>query len=135
MYTTYDVFDDILNLRNVFDRFFQEIPIQKRVDFPYINLYEKDDAITVKVIVPGVNSEDFDIQLTDTSLVIEGERKSDYADKPYIRKERYFTRFKKSVKLPYDVDRDKISASLNDGILTITLVKSEAAKPKKIEIK
>jgi HSP20 family protein len=135
MYTTYDVFDDILNLRNVFDRFFQEIPIQRRVDFPYINLYEKDDAITVKVIVPGVKSEDFEIQLTDNSLVIEGERKSDYADKPYIRKERYFTRFKKSVKLPYDVDRDKISASLKDGILTITLVKSEAAKPKKIEIK
>jgi HSP20 family protein len=135
MYTTYNIFNDVLNLRNVFDRFFQEIPIQRRFDFPYINLYEKDDTITVKVMVPGVKTEDFDIQLTDTSLVIEGERKSDYADKPYIRKERYFTRFKKSVKLPYDVDRDKISASLKDGILTITLVKSEAAKPKRIEIK
>jgi HSP20 family protein len=135
MYTTYDIFDDVLNLRNVFDRFFQEVPIRRRVDFPYINLYEKDDTVTVKVMVPGVKREDFDIQLNDTSLVIEGERKSDYADKPYIRKERYFTRFKKSVKLPYDVDRDKIGASLKDGILTITLVKSEAAKPKKIEIK
>jgi HSP20 family protein len=135
MYTTYDIFDDILNLRNVFDRFFQEMPVRRSVEFPYINLYEKDDTVEIKAVFPGVKVEDLDIQLTDSSLVIEGERKSDYVDKPYIRREREFSKFKKSIKLPYDVDRDKISASLKDGILTIKLVKSESAKPKKIEIK
>ena len=134
MYTTYDIFDDVLNLRNVFDRFFQEMPVRRSVEFPYINLYEKDDAIDIKAIIPGVKVEDLDINLADNSLIIEGERKSDYVDKPYIRREREFRKFKKSVRLPFDVDRDKINADLKNGILTIKLVKSEAAKPKKIEI-
>jgi HSP20 family protein len=85
--------------------------------------------------MPGVKAEDLNVELKDRSLVIEGERKSDYEDKPYLRKEREFGSFKKSVRLPYDVDRDRIRASLSNGIFTITLEKSENAKSKKIDIK
>jgi HSP20 family protein len=137
MYTTYNLFNDVLNLRDVFDDFFRRVPssTSRRIEFPYVNLYEKEDEIVIKAILPCVKSEDINVQLIDNGLVIEGERKIDYADNPYIRKERVFGKFKKSIRLPYDVDSNKISATLKDGIMTIKLVKSEAAKPKKIAIK
>lgn len=135
MYATYDVFEDLMGMRNWFDRYFSEIPSARgAVDYPYVNLYEKDDTIEVKLTAPGISGEDLNIELLDNSLYIEGDKKDDYKDKPYIRKERSFGKFKKSVKLPYRVDSEKIEASMKDGILTIRLVKSEEAKPRKIEI-
>lgn len=135
MFYNYDIFEDALKLRDVVDSFFREAPATgKGFEFPYINLYEEGDVVTVKAIMPGVKTEDLNIELTDRSLVIEGERKSDQSDKPYLRKERSFGNFKKSVRLPFDVDREKIKATLNNGIFTVTLEKSESAKSKKIEI-
>jgi len=135
MYSTLDIFDDLLGMRNWFDRYFDEIPAQRRtVDYPYINLYEKDHRMEIKLIAPGVKKEDLNIYLTDNTLHIEGEKKRDHADSRYIREERDFGKFKKSVKLPYMVDNNKIEAEMKDGILTIRLVMSEDAKPKKIEI-
>ena len=132
LYTHYLV-DDIFNLDSFLNNF--RSGSYYRRNFPYINLYEKEDTVVIKTVIPGVKAEDIKLELVNTSLVIEGERKSDLEDKPYIRKEREFGKFKKSIKLPYQVDREKINADLKDGILTITLEKSEDAKPKKIEIK
>lgn len=135
MYTTYDIFDDLLGARNWFDRFWTELPRGSRiVDTPYLNLYEKDDNLEIAVLAPGLKVEDLNIQLVDNSLIIEGVKKSDYEDKPYIRKEREFDAFKKSVRLPYRVDAANIKATMKEGILTIKLAKAEEAKPKKIQI-
>ena len=136
MFTTYDVFDDVLSLRNWVDRFFSEHPAQNRwVEYPYINLHEDNDAVEIRALMPGVKSDSLNIQLLDNSLLIEGEKVSDVDEKKsYIRKERTFGRFNKSVKLPYRVDPAKIEARLKEGILTVKLVKSEEAKPKRIQI-
>ena len=138
MFYTYDIFDDLLGLRDIVGRFFDEIPAARRargIEFPYINLYEKDDRIVVKVLIPGVNQNDINVELTDAALVIGGKRKADLVDMPYIRREREFGEFRKSIKLPYAVDRNRISANLANGILTVTLEKSEDARTKRIEIK
>jgi len=136
MYTTYDVFDDVVNLRNLVDRFFTEAPaVRRNVEYPYVNLRENNDEVVITALLPGVGVDSLNIQLIDNSLVLEGEKKSDVQDKPYIRKERVFGRFQKAVRLPYRVDGDKIEAGLKDGILTIRLAKAEEAKPKKIEIR
>jgi len=136
MYTTYDIFDDVLNLRNLVDRFFSDTPsISRRYDYPYVNLYENGDNLEIRVLTPGVRVEDININLIDNSLVIEGDKKADYKDIPYIRRERDFGRFSKSIKLPFKVDVNNINATMKDGILIVKLVKSEEAKPKKIEIK
>lgn len=136
MYYTNDIFDDMLRLRNIFDDYFESPGYQvRRAEFPYVNLYEEGDSIEARMILPGVKSEDIDIQLVQDSLIISGERKSDLEDRPYIRKERDFGAFKKSIKLPYGVDRENISASLKNGILYVTLTRSEQARAKKIEIK
>ncbi len=133
---TYDIFDEVLNLRDVVNSFFMENAGKWRSrEFPQIEIYEGKDELEVRALVPGVKSAEMDIQLVNDSLVIEGEKKGDYEDNPYIRKERQFGRFKKFVKLPYRVDVNAINANLADGILSIKLVKSEDAKPKRIEIK
>ena len=132
---TYDIFDDILNLRDTVNTFFNEKSGKWRTyEYPSLEVYEGRDELVVRALVPGVKSEDMDIHLVDNSLVIEGEKKNDYAENPYLRREREFGKFKKSVKLPYRVNTDTISAEMKDGILNIRLQKSEEAKPKKIEI-
>jgi HSP20 family protein len=135
MFTTYDLLNDVSDLRNWFDGFFNDRPyLGRRADYPYINLYEKDDNIEVAVIAPGVKGENINLQLIDNRLTIETEKKSDYIDKAYIRKERDFGTFKKVVELPYGVDPNKIEASMKDGILIVKLTRAEETKPRKIEI-
>jgi len=133
---TYDIFDDMLNLKDVVNTFFSENYGKWRSrEFPYLEIYEGRDELELRALMPGVKSENIDIQLVNDSLLIEGEKLNDYADNPYIRKERQFGKFQKSVKLPYRVDTNSIVAELTNGILHVRLQKSEEAKPKKIEIK
>ena len=134
MYTN-SIFDEVFNLRDIVENFFNDpMVLTRNRAFPYVELSEKDEVLTLKALLPGVKSEDLNIQLMDTSLVIEGEKRSDYSESPYRRKERMFGKFKKSIKLPYRVEADKIEADLKNGILTIRLTKSEDAKPKQIAI-
>ena len=132
---TYNFFDDVMNMREIFDDFFnRRTSYEPYSEFPHMRIYEAEDKISIVSLMPGLTSGDIDIQLVDDSLVIAGEKKSDYDEKPYLRKERFFGEFKKSIKLPYRVNHQSIKADLKDGVLTITLEKSEEAKPKKIEI-
>lgn len=132
---TYNIFDDMVKLRSVFDDFFTERRENDgNTEFPPIRIVEEDDSIKIFSIVPGVNAEDIDIQLVDNSLFIRGEKKEDYENHPYIRRERFFGEFKKSIKLPFRVNSGEVKADLSDGILKISLTKSEEAKPKKIQI-
>jgi HSP20 family protein len=133
---TYDIFDDIFNLKDTVNSFFNDYTGRWRSrEFPSMEIYEGKDELEVRALVPGVKAGDLNINLVDNNLIIEGEKKNDYADNPYIRRERQFGVFKKSVKLPYRVDPNAISAELTNGILQVKLHKSEDAKPKKIEIK
>lgn len=133
---TYDIFNDMLNLRDLVDTFLNENLMRRpRREFPHVDLFEGQDEIELRALVPGIKAEDLNLHLVGDSLIIEGEKKSDYTEHPYLRKERQFGVFKKSIKLPYRVDADRIEAELKNGILAIRLKKSDEAKPKKIEIK
>lgn len=131
---TYSIFDEALQLRNFVDDLFRESSYRRGGEFPYVDLYEGKDEIEVRVMIPGVESGDLDLQLENNHLVITGEKKRDHTDKSYLKKERIFGKFQKRVRLPYKVDAEKISAELKNGILSVKLVKSEDAKPRKIEI-
>jgi len=135
MFTTYDYLNDVNELRNWFDGFFNDRPyLGRATDYPYVNLYEDNDNIEVAVVAPGVKVENINLQLIDNRLTIDTEKKTDYLDKPYIRKERDFGAYKKVVELPYRVNPDKIEARMKDGILIVKLTRAEETKPKKIEI-
>jgi len=136
MITTYNLINDINRMRGLFDNFFSENAyLDKTDEYSSVNLYEKDDEIEIVVLAPGLKAEDINLELADGRILIETDKKNDYSDQSYIRRERTFGTNRKSVELPYKVDPDKIDAGFKDGILTIRLVKDPDAKPKKITIK
>jgi HSP20 family protein len=103
---------------------------------PALDVYEDKDNLYVKVEVPGMKREDIDVSLHEGSLSISGERKSEqkHEDAEVYRAERFFGRFQRTVTLPAPVAADKVKAQYKDGILTVTLPKTEEAKPKHIDV-
>ncbi|HEX5220340.1 MAG TPA: Hsp20/alpha crystallin family protein [Verrucomicrobiae bacterium] len=103
---------------------------------PALDVYEDKDSFVVKAELPGMKKEDIEVSLHDGSLSISGERKTESKreDSEVYRAERFFGRFQRTVSLPAGVAADKVKAAYNDGILTITLPKTEEAKPKKIDV-
>ena len=129
----YNILDEALNF--FVDDFLRGTSsLSKRGDFPKVEVYEGSDEVEIRAIVPGIAVGDLDIQLENNNLVISGEKKNDHAEGTYIKKERLFGKFSKTVRLPYRVNPENINAELKNGILLVKLTKSEEAKPKKIQI-
>ena len=103
---------------------------------PAIDLYEDKDNVFVKAELPGMNKEDIEVSFHNGTLSVSGERKSEkkHEDAKVYRAERFFGRFQRAVTLPTPVAADKVKAQYQDGILTITLPKTEEAKPKHIDV-
>ena len=103
---------------------------------PAFDVYEDKDNFTVVAELPGMKKEDIAVSLHNGSLSVSGERKSETQrdDTEVYRAERFFGRFQRTVALPTAVAADKIKAQYKDGILTITLPKTEEAKPKQIDV-
>lgn len=105
--------------------------------FPAFDVSETKNDIIVKTEVPGLDPKDIDISLADGILTIKGEKKQEKEEKEesYHLIERSFGSFSRSIRLPKDVQADKISANYKNGVLKVTLPKSEEAKKKEIKIK
>jgi len=104
---------------------------------PAVDVFENKDNIIVKAEAPGMRKEDIEVSVEGNTLSICGERreqKEEGQGTANYRSERYFGRFYRSVPLPSAVDTGKVNAKYQDGILTVTLPKTEEAKRKKIEI-
>ena len=134
--------------RSEFDRLRQEVnqlfnlftpgadPFFSRV-YPAVNLTEEGNILLVRAELPGVNPESLDISVVEGKLLISGERKIEVEDKKtsYHRREREAGVFRRTMVLPLKVDSGKVSASMKNGVLTITLPKSEEVIPRKITVK
>jgi HSP20 family protein len=103
---------------------------------PAMDVYEDRENFYVKAELPGMKKEDINISLHNGALSISGERKSEttHEDSASHRTERFFGRFQRSVSLPSAVAADKVKAQYKDGVLTVTLPKTEEAKPKQIDV-
>jgi len=136
MTTNYNLIGDVLGLKNIVDEYFDTLPYQyNRVhDAPLVNLEENGDNVTITALAPGSKIEDINLELIDTTLQMTINRPRDYENAQYIRRERYFGTFSKSIRIPFRVNPEKINAVLKDGVLSVTLEKSEDAKPRKISI-
>ncbi len=106
--------------------------------FPPINAWEDDGAVYIEAELPGLKTEDLEITLIGNELTISGQRPSGVAggtgEVVEHRRERATGRFSRVVRLGPGVDPDRVSAALENGVLTITLPKTEAAKPRKIAV-
>ena len=103
---------------------------------PALDLHQDKDSLFVHVELPGMKKEDVTLSLHEGVLTLSGERRHEKAhdEKTTLRNERFFGRFERSVTLPTPVDAARVSAAYENGILTVTLPKAEAAKPRQIEI-
>jgi HSP20 family protein len=101
---------------------------------PAADLSETDDAYMVRVELPGAHKDQVNVQLQDRELVIDGEITESENGGRRHRSSRRTGRFEFRTYLPGDVNADAVTAQLSDGVLTVTVPKSEAAKPRKIEI-
>jgi HSP20 family protein len=125
---------------SLWERFLGEWPVLepfRREWTPSLDVSEMKDSIVVKAEIPGIDPKDIDISLTGAALTIKGEKKQEkeQKDENYHRVERSNGAFARSVRLPKEVQSDKIEGSYKNGVLKITLPKSEEAKKKEIKIK
>lgn len=100
---------------------------------PFADVREITDGYAIDIDLPGLTEKDVEITLEGLHLTIKGERKS-LSEAQYTRRERGFGSFERIFRLPDDVDNARIEAKAKNGVLTLTLPKSEAAKPRTISI-
>jgi HSP20 family protein len=103
---------------------------------PALDLIEDNDNLMAQLELPGVAKKDVEVSVHDGVLSVSGERKqeSETKDEGCFRRERFHGRFNRSVTLPKPVKTDAIKATLKDGILTVTMPKTEEARPRQIEV-
>lgn len=130
----------LTDLRDEIDRLF-ESPFARTSEIltgwtPAFDVYEEKDNFVVKAELPGMKKEDINVSLQDGSLIISGERRSEtHSEEAEVyRAERFFGKFQRAVALPAAVAADKVKAQYRDGVLTVTLPKTEEAKPKQIDV-
>ncbi len=138
----WDPLKELATLRSQMDRIFESLlgeegeEIKRGSWVPPVDIYETEDEIVIKAEVPGVKQEDIEIKIEDDTLIIRGEKKfeRDEEKEKYHRAERIYGAFQRSFILPKTVDKERIKASLKNGVLTIILPKKEEVKPKEITI-
>ncbi len=139
-------FKDVEEARSELDRFWDTFlfGVPQKRDFwegtewlPAVDVAETKNEIVVYVEAPGMDSKEFDIALSERTLTIKGEKKLEKAEEgeDYHLAERRYGTFTRSILLPQEVESDKIRASYENGILTITVPKIEEAIRKEIKIK
>lgn len=141
----WEPWSDLMSLREAMDRLFEESVVRPRAGWlaPLgaeslaVDMYETDEEVVVRTAVPGVKPEDIDVSITGDVLTIKGEtRAEEKVEKAnYIRQERRYGAFSRSLSLPSIVMADKATADFENGVLTLTLPKAEEVKPKTITVK
>ncbi|MBC7262983.1 MAG: Hsp20/alpha crystallin family protein [Chloroflexi bacterium] len=140
----WEPFSELMSLREAMDRLFEESFVRPRADWLQplwggtlaVDMYETKDEVVVSTAVPGVKPEDIDITITGDTLTIRGETKMEekVEKENYIRQERRYGAFSRSLTLPAGVVADKAQAHFENGVLTLRIPKAEEAKPKTIKV-
>jgi HSP20 family protein len=137
-------FRDMVSIQDEMNRLFDDFfgrPLVKSewtdgVWNPTVDVSEDKDSVIIKAEMPGMRKEDVKISVQDNVLTLKGEKKQEKEekDKNYHRIERNYGSFCRSFQLPTSVKTDKIKANYKDGVLSVTLPKTEEVKPKEIPI-
>lgn len=135
---------EMMTLRDAMDRLFDDAftrPLRLNDggnwSMPAVDMYQTDNEVVVKAAIPGVKTDEVQINVTGEVLTIKGEikEKEEVKEKAYHLREQRWGMFERTLALPTDVIADKAKAEFENGILTITLPKAEEVRPKTISIK
>jgi len=136
MTTTY--LERLLDPWREFDRMSRMLHSEptQNTDYPAVNVWVNGEDAVITTEIPGVKTEDIDISVSGNSVTLRGKRPSEEETnvESFHRHELWHGNFSKTVKLPFNVDSEKVTASYKNGILHVALPKLEAEKPKKIKI-
>ena len=143
----WDPFNDMISLREAMDQLLENALIgfgptaggqRSSTSFAFpVDVSENDDSYVVKASLPGIKPEDLDVTVRDNTLTITGEMRAEQENKDerYHLRERRWGSFTRSIALPAGVDANNVQAEYENGILTLTLPKSQEARPKRISVK
>ena len=136
---------DLMSLRQAMDRLFEDSYVRPSraltgvdgVGTAALDVYQTPDEVVVKANVPGCKPEDVSIDITGDTLTIKGETKAEQEIKreDYLYQERRYGSFSRTVILPGGLKSDKAEATIEDGILTLSIPKAEEVKPRAISVK
>jgi HSP20 family protein len=136
-----DPFENLFTIQERINKVFNDLLPSSEVDstsrwIPAIDVFEKEGNIEIELEAPGIKEEDLKIKVEDGMLIISGERKFEKEDKKenYYRMERSYGSFSRSFSLPDNIERDKIGAKYENGLLKITLPKKPESQPKEIPV-
>ena len=140
--TRWEPVREMMTLREAMDRLFDDAftrPINLRDggwSAPAVDMYQTDDEVVVKVALPGFKADEVQINVTEDVLTLKGELKQEEEknERSWQIREHRWGAFERSITLPTAVTSDRARADFENGILTITLPKSEKVKPKTITI-
>ncbi len=128
-------FSALRRIQNDVERLFGSEEPRERVWLPALEVVEAKDRFVVAIELPGVKAADVTVTLEDDVLTVGGERKYDGATDVELRlSERFYGKFERSVRLAAPVQAVQVSATSKDGILTVSLPKTEEAKPREIKV-
>ncbi len=104
---------------------------------PTVDLFEEKEDVVVKAEIPGMDKDNIEVNLTDHTLTIKGEKKKEeeVKEENYYRSERSYGSFFRTIELPKDVHTDKVKATFKNGVLEVRMPKTEEAKAKEIKVK
>ena len=103
-----------------------------REHFLSVNVRDEQDTFVLSALVPGLKADDLNIQVLEDVIHIEGEFQA--GDDEYLLRELPNGSFRRSLRMPTEIDSEKVEAKITDGVLTLRLPKAESARPKKIKI-
>lgn len=117
------------------DRWFRGEEFDVRA--PVVDLFEEKDDIVVKAEIPGMDKDNINVNLSDHTLTIKGEKKKEeeVKEENYYRSERSYGSFVRTLELPKDVHADKVKATFKNGVLEVRMPKTEEAKAREIKVK
>jgi len=132
---TFDPYNGLRFLEDAVTRLMSE-PRANRPWSPSVDIFETEDALTLKADLPDLKIEDIDVRVEHQTLTLRGQRKfeKDEKIKGYHRIERSYGEFVRTFAVPSTVDTEKVQADYKNGVLTITLPKKEAAKPRQVKV-
>jgi HSP20 family protein len=140
----WDPFRDLMSIQNELNRLFGRTYAGDTATsgvsgawVPPLDIYETGDKFVVTLELPGLEADDVDVSVEDSTLTVRGERRfySEVDEESFHRVERRYGQFVRSLSLPSTADAEHIQASFDKGVLTIEVPKAEQAKPRKITVK
>jgi HSP20 family protein len=133
--THFDPLSSIRLFEDAFTRMVNE-PHGNRPWSPAVDIYETENELVLKADVPDVDPKNIDVRVENQTLTVSGERKfeTENSGKGYHRIERSYGSFVRSFAIPNTFDTEKINADFKNGVLSVTLPKKDAAKPRQVKV-